>query len=256
MNNSLFNNGASTMNENTSYQDKKIENEKLKSEIERYKNEISMLIKDINEQQKQISDFQKIKKLWGQIPRSIYNKIKSLILQPSSIEEKTKNVINNFFTFLHSFLSDDIDDNKNMFSDNCNNIGVAVDYEDLNKNIFSTSEYKKYLLIYQFSNINEIINVYYFIVNNSKKNLDKINLNKDTISESSSEQNIINHNIKEEIIKLKNEHIVNESFAEIIKNYLIVLEKIEIFSKDDNYKDNLNISYSNFLKSIYLYILI
>ena len=240
MNNSLFNNGASTMNENTSYQDKKIENEKLKSEIERYKNEISMLIKDINEQQKQISDFQKIKKLWGQIPRSIYNKIKSLILQPSSIEEKTKNVINNFFTFLHSFLSDDIDDNKNMLSDNCNNIGVAVDYEDLNKNIFSTSEYKKYLLIYQFSNINEIINVYYFIVNNSKKNLDKINLNKDTISESSSEQNIINHNIKEEIIKLKNEHIVNESFAEIIKNYLIVLEKIEIFSKDDNYKDNLN----------------
>ena len=239
MNNSLFNNGASTMNENTSYQDKKIENEKLKSEIERYKNEISMLIKDINEQQKQISDFQKIKKLWGQIPRSIYNKIKSLILQPSSIEEKTKNVINNFFTFLHSFLSDDIDDNKNMLSDNCNNIGV-VDYEDLNKNIFSTSEYKKYLLIYQFSNINEIINVYYFIVNNSKKNLDKINLNKDTMSESSSEQNIINHNIKEEIIKLKNEHIVNESFAEIIKNYLIVLEKIEIFSKDDNYKDNLN----------------
>jgi len=242
MNNSLYNNGVSTMNENTSYQDKKIENEKLKSEIERYKNEISMLIKDINEQQKQISDIQKIKKLWGQIPRGTYNKIKNLCLQTSSIEEKTKNVINNFFNFLNSFLSDDNDndDIKNMFSDNCNNSGVAVDYGELNKNIFSTSEYKKYLLIYEFSNINEIINVYYFIVNNSKKNLDKINLNKDTISQSSSEQNIINHNIKEEIIKLKNEHIVNESFVEIIKNYLIVLEKIEIFSNDDNYKDNLN----------------
>ena len=240
MNNSLFNNGASTMNENTSYQDKKIENEKLKTEIERYKNEISMLIKDISEQQKQISDIQKIKKLWGQIPRSTYNKIKNLILQPSSIEEKNKNAINNFFTFLHSFLSDDNDDNKNMLSDNCTNRDVVVDFEELNKYIFSTSEYKKYLLIYEFSNINEIINVYYFIVNNSKKNMDKIKLNKDTISQSSSEQNIVNHNIKEEIIKLKNDHIINESFVEIIKNYLIVLEKAEIFSNDDNYKENLN----------------
>jgi hypothetical protein len=69
--------------------------------------------------------------------------------------------------------------------------------------------------------------------------LDKIKLNKDTISQSSSEQNIINHNIKEEIIKLKNENIINESFVEIIKNYLIVLEKVEIFSNDDNYKDNI-----------------
>ena len=241
MNTSLFNNGASSINEYMSYQDKKCENEKLKTEIERYKNEISMLIKEINGQQKQISDIQKIKKLWEQIPKSIYNKIKNLILQPSSIEEKTKIMINNFFTSLDSFLAEDndIDDNKNIFRVNYKN-GSAIDYEELNKNIFSTSEYKKYLLIYEFSNINEIINVYYFIVNNSKKNMDKIKLNKDTISQSSSEQNIINQNIKEEIIKLKNESIVNESFVEIIKNYLIVLEKAKIFSNDDNYKDNIN----------------
>jgi hypothetical protein len=174
-NNSLFNNGTSNMNENTSYQDKKIENEKMKTEIERYKNEISMLIKDINEKQKQISDIQQIKKLWGQIPRSTFNKIKNFILQPSSIEEKTKNVINNFFTFLYSFLSDDNDDNKNMLNDNFNNSGIGVDYVELNKNIFSTSEYKKYLLIYEFPNINEIINMYYFIVNNSKKIWTKLN---------------------------------------------------------------------------------
>jgi len=238
MNSSLVNNGTSNMNENTNYQDKKIENEKLKNEIERYKNEISILIKDINGKQKQISDIQGIKKLWGQIPRSIYNKIKNFILQSSSMEEKTKNVINNIFTFLDSFLAGD-HDNRDMFSDNYNS-GMAVDYEELNKNIFSTSEYKKYLLIYEFSDFNEIIDMYYFIVNNSKKNLDKIKLNKDTISQSTSEQNIINHNIKEEIIKLKNESIVNESFVEIIKNYLIVLEKTEIFSNEDNYKDNLN----------------
>ena len=79
MNTSLFNNGASSINEYMSYQDKKCENEKLKTEIERYKNEISMLIKEINGQQKQISDIQKIKKLWEQIPKSIYNKIKNLI---------------------------------------------------------------------------------------------------------------------------------------------------------------------------------
>ena len=79
----------------------------------------------------------------------------------------------------------------------------------------------KYLLIYDFTNTNEIINVFYFIVNNSKKELDKIKLN-----------------IKDDIDNLKNEHIINESLMEIIKNYLIVFEKIKNFSNDINYKDN------------------
>ena len=105
-----------------------------------------------------------------------------------------------------------------------NDNNILINYENLNKNIFTKSEYMKYLLIYDFTNINEIINVFYFMVNNTKKNIDKIIIN----------------NIKDELIDLNNEHILNESLIEIVKNYLIVAEKLQKYSKDNNYEDNYN----------------
>jgi hypothetical protein len=104
------------------------------------------------------------------------------------------------------------------------NNNILIDYENLNKNIFTKSEYMKYLLIYDFTNINEIINVFYFMVNNTKQNIDKIIIN----------------NIKDELIDLNNEHILNETLIEIVKNYLIVAEKLQKYGKDNNYEDNNN----------------
>ena len=116
---------------------------------------------------------------------------------------------------------------------------ISFEYYDLNKEIFIKSEYMKYLLIYEFTDINEIINVFYFIVNNSKQNLDKIELSKNTLSKSS-EKNDIDNNVKNEFNDLKNQSIINESLIEIIKNYLIVAEKIKLYSNDIDYKDNSN----------------
>ena len=112
------------------------------------------------------------------------------------------------------------DKNKKNINNN-----TSFNYENLNKNIFTKSEYMKYSLIYDFTNINEIINVFYFMVNNTKQNIDKININK---------------NNKDEFINLKNEHILDESLIEIIKNYLVVVEKIKIYYKEKNYEENFN----------------
>ena len=119
---------------------------------------------------------------------------------------------------------------------------MSFEYEEINKDIFPTSEYMKYLLIYEFTNINEIINVFHFMVNNSKQNIDKIKSNNnELLSESSSyDKNEIINNIKEELTNLRSEHILNESLLEIVKNYLVVREKIKKDSNENNYKDNLN----------------
>ena len=113
---------------------------------------------------------------------------------------------------------------SNIQNENKSNNNILIDYENLNKNIFTKSEYMKYLLIYDFTNIKEIINVFYFMVNNTKQNIDKIIIN----------------NIKDELIDLNNEHILNETLIEIVKNYLIVAEKLQKYGKDNNYEDNNN----------------
>ena len=261
--NTNLNNNTSLNEYSSSSQGKKLEYDKLKSEIERLKNEIAVLIKDINDQQKLLSEIKnyknkneeykinaqkKIKNFYSQIPKNTYNNIKSIIIH-SSFDENSKKIINNIFNFFESFINDfnNINNNinnineTNLKSDN-SNYAFKIDYKVLNKNIFSSSEYMKYLLIYEFTNINEIINVFYFIVKNCKQNMDKIILNRDSLlSQSLSDINInINMNEKEEIIKIKNENIINESLVEIIKNYLVVLEKIKKISNDKNYQDNFN----------------
>ena len=262
-----INNKASKKEYN--HQKKKVD-DKLKKEIERLKNQIAILIKDMNENQKELSlikndkksieEFKiniqnKINTFYSQIPKNNYTKIKNNILNISNFDKNNINTIKNIFSFFESLIEEfnDINNfNNRENSLNKNNI-ITFDYEEFNKNIFSVSEYMKYLLIYEFTNINEIINVFYFMINNSKQNLDKIKINKDTsLTNSSLDKNINSNNIiDEEIIILKNEKIINESLIEIIKNYLVVCEKIKKYSNDINYKDYLNKIFNIFIEGLY-----
>ena len=78
---------------------------------------------------------------------------------------------------------------------------IKYNFENLNKNLFSISDYMKYSLIYELNNTKEILNVFHITTNNTKNNNDN-------------------------------------SFGEIIKNYLIVSEKIKTLKKI-NYEENL-----------------
>ena len=211
------------------------ENDKLKSEIERLKNEMSLLIKDINDQQKELFEIKNINNNNEEFILNLQNKIKNFYSE-ITYKLKNKNLINIIYNFFESLLQDF---NNNKVTNIKRNKFISFEYYDLNKEIFIKSEYMKYLLIYEFTDINEIINVFYFIVNNSKQNLDKIELSKNTLSKSS-EKNDIDNNVKNEFNDLKNQSIINESLIEIIKNYLIVAEKIKLYSNDIDYKDNSN----------------
>ena len=167
--------------------------------------------------------------------KSIYNTNKKDNYQNSQIKKNENNNLKLETERLKneiSILIKDINEQQKEISllkksNNANELKSSnnkiYDYENLNKNIFTKSEYMKYLLIYDFTNINEIINVFYFMINNTKQNIDKMN--------------IIDN--KDELINLKNEHILNESLIEIVKNYLIVVEKIKKYCKENNYEDNL-----------------
>ena len=156
-----------------------------------------------------------------------YQNSKNQKLENNKLKEEIERLKNEISTLIK-----DINKQQNELSllkndkikNNINN-NISFNFENLNKNIFTKSEYMKYSLIYDFANINEIINVFYFMVNNTKQNIDKININK---------------NNKDEFINLKNEHILDESLIEIIKNYLVVVEKIKIYYKEKNYEENFN----------------
>ena len=241
--NSFNTNSDSAIKENF-YQ----ENDKLKSEIERLKNEISLLIKDINSQQKELFEIKNNKRNNEIFLINLENKIKNFY---SEITTKliNNNLINIIISFFESLLKDFNENNNKLVNTKRNNY-ISFEYDILNKEIFIKSEYMKYLLIYEFTDINEIINVFYYIVNNSKQNLDKIELNKNTLSKSSIEKNDVNNNTKDEFNNFKNQNIINESLIEIIKNYLIVAEKTKQYSTDINYKDNSNKIFNIFIEGL------
>ena len=245
-NNYILINNDSTIKENN-YQYKKIENNKLKSEIERLKNEIAILIKDINEQQKELSQIKKYKNNNEEFKQYIQNKIQNFYTQLIQSKDKinnNNNVNNIIFNFIESLLEDfkGINNNKEEYNiKNNRHSNLSFEYEDLNKNIFTKSEYMKYLLIYEFTNINEIINVFYFMVNNSKQCIDKITLSKnDLFSDNLIQKKDFDKKVNKELANFKNEHILNESLIEIIKNFLIVSEKIKKYSNENNFKENSN----------------
>ena len=256
------------------YIQKKLENEKLKEEISRLKQEITELVQDINKQQKLISEsnFQtknshnncdKCDSINNLIINSNLpdtnklSQIKATIMNSSFLNNNIKNAINNIFDIIIKLLNhmyyNSLDINNNMNqktyvmennSDN-NFLSKKIIFSELNGKLFSSSELKKYHLIYNknIKNINDLIRIYEKRTNNIKNNLNNIKLNFDsTISEQNDisfgnkknivdERNIDNtvydyKNVKDEIVKLKQEKIIFDNTIELIKNFMIVNEKI------------------------------
>ena len=122
---------------------------------------------------------------------SKYNKKEEPFMNLTKIEnERLKKEI--------AILIKDINEQQNEIS---NMKKIKYNFENLNKNLFSISDYMKYSLIYELNNTKEILNVFHIMINNTKNNNDN-------------------------------------SFGEIIKNYLIVSEKIKT-PKKINYEENL-----------------
>ena len=252
---------------------KKIENEKLKEEISHLRGEIKELVQDINKQQKLISEsnFQtknycdKCDFINNLISKSILpdmntvTKIKNIIMN-SSFDEKIKNIIYIICDFINKLLkfnsnlnSIDVNEediitissaNKNI---NINSNKEILFFSDLNKKLFSSSELKKYHLIYSrnIKNIGDLIKIFEKRTDDINNKINNIKLNFDsTITE---ENNIsINNkklntnervdssiydykNISDEIIKLKQEKVIIDNTIELIKNFLVMNEKIFYF---------------------------
>ena len=116
----------------------------------------------------------------------------------------------------------------------------------LNKKLFSSSELKKYHLIYSrnIKNISDLTKIYEKRIGDINNTINNIKLNYDsTITEENISFNnkkisfndrIDNSlydykNISDEIIKLKQEKIIIDNTIELIKNYLVMNEKIFYF---------------------------
>ena len=250
----------------------KLENEKLKEEISHLRGEIKELVKDINKQQKLISESnlqtrnycEKCDFIKNLISKSILpdvntiGKIKSIIMN-SSFDEKIKNIIYNICDFINKVLNNnsnlnsiDVNNNdgdiKTILSINNNNINSNKDifFSGINKKLFSSSELKKYHLIYSrnIKNISDLTKIYEKRIGDINNTINNIKLNYDsTITEENISFNnkkiSINDridnslydykNISDEIIKLKQEKIIIDNTIELIKNYLVMNEKIFYF---------------------------
>ena len=99
----------------------------------------------------------------------------------------------------------DINDQQNEIS---NLKKSKHNFQYLNKYLFSVSDYMKYSLIYKLNNNKEILNLFNIMINNTKKNFDD------------------NKN----------------NFVEIIRNFLIVIEKLKT-NKKLNYFDDLKTAF-------------
>ena len=279
------NNNTTEINEKN-YNLKKLENEKLKEEIYRLRQEITELVQDINKQQKLISEsnFQtknirnnceKCELINNLIINSNLpdlNKLSEIknILIDSSLDKNIKSIINNIFEIINSLLTDnanynslDINNNVKTISSN-NNINAnqmtyainhnknsdlqKIFFSEFNTKIFSSSELKKYHIIYSqnIKNMSELIKIYEKRVNDIKNNINNIKLNLDsTVSDQNNNISFNNKknnfderidnvlydykNISDEIIKLKQEKIIFDNTIELIKNFLVMNEKIFIF---------------------------
>ena len=102
-----------------------------------------------------------------------------------------------------AILIKDINQQQNEIS---NMKKIKYDFNMLNKNLFSISDYMKYSLIYELNDTKEIINVFNIIINSFKNNFD-----------------------------------------EIIRNFLIVIEKIKS-AKKINYEDDLKKAFNIFME--------
>ena len=100
-----------------------------------------------------------------------------------------------------AILIKDINEQQNEIS---NMKKIKYNFDILNKNLFSISDYMKYSLIYELNDTKEIINVFNIIINSNKNNFD-----------------------------------------EIIRNFLIALEKIKSVKKT-NYEDDLKKAFNIF----------
>ena len=207
--------------------------------------------------------------------------IKNLILCSPSFDENVKNIINNIFDIIIKYLIINNNSIKTINSNNSSSLNVQnnfnfncldnqfsiSNFSDLNIKIFSSSELKKYHMIYdeKTKNINELINIYIKRVNDIKNDCNGFKINYDSTISSNMNDDIPlsfmqnnNHdnkykknkeisvsrlldwennyksadtgyeykNIHEEIIKLKNEKIILDNLIELLKNYLIINEKV------------------------------
>ena len=189
--------------------------------------------------------------------------IKNIILCSPSFDENLKNIINNIFDIIiklltNNYINETTIYNKTINSNNITSIPILnLDknleninlenkfnysyFSELNKKIFSSSELKKYYNIYneKTNNLDEIkINIngikfsYETTISNSINEDISFNVkNKTNI------QNMYNNykledtgyeykNIRDEILRLKNEKIIIDNLIELIKNYLIINEKV------------------------------
>ena len=249
---------------------KKLENEKLKEEISHLRGEIKELVKDINKQQKLLSESNlqtknycdKCDFIKNLISKSILpdvntlGKIKNIIMN-SSFEEKIKNIIYIICDFINKLLNNNSNLNSIEVNNDdiktippiINNINSTKDifFSDLNKKLFSSSELKKYHLIYSrnIKNISDLIKIYekriddtYNKINNIKLNFDSTITEENNISFNNKKLNTNERvdnslydykNISDEIIKLKQEKIIIDNTIELIKNFLVMNEKIFYF---------------------------
>ena len=219
--------------------------------------------------------------------------IKNIILSCPSFDENIKNIINNIFDLMNILLTNNfiekyhstIEASNSINSNNASSNFTTLHFENYNKNndplfftelnikIFSSSELKKYHIIYneKEKNINELIDIYTKLVDDIKNNINGIKFSYETSISSNNNDDIECHNIykninyyennkikinkkeiniprisdtnnnnntkqldsiydykniHEEIMKLKNEKIIIDNLIELIKNYLIINEKI------------------------------
>ena len=271
------------------YYQNKLENEKLKDEISHLRKEITELVKDINKQQKLLSESNSQTKITcnnncikcdflnnlikkSNLPdTSKLSQIKNIIINGSFLDSNIKNIISNIFNFIAELLNNayynsiEINFNKILFS-------------ELNEELLSSSELKKYYLIYgkNIKNINDLVNIYEKRINDIKNNFQNLKLNSDSsISEQNNNSfnknknfNITNDeriednngydykNVKDEIIKLKQEKIIIDNTVELIKNFLVVNEKIfnffvKIKNNIEQYKQYYKKIFNTFKESIY-----
>ena len=132
-------------------------------------------------------------------------------------------------------------------------------YNELNNKLFSSSELKKYHLIYSknIKNIGDLIKIYETKIDEIKNNINNIKLNLDsTISEQNNisfnnkvDNSIYDYkNIGDEILKLKQEKIIFDNTIELIKNFLVMNEKIFNFFVEK--KNNVE-QFSQYSKKIF-----
>ena len=158
-------------------------------------------------------------------------------------------------------------------------------FSELNIKIFSSSELKKFSSLYdeKSKDINELIDIYINRAKNIKNNVNGIKISYDSSISSNTNEDILLSNIKknknekikeiniqtideidkinkqedigyqyknihEEIIKLKNEKIIIDNLIELIKNYLIINEKIFQYFLDQKINND---RYKKYSKKIF-----